>query len=143
MYVCVYFSLRSKTGNVLLCNIEARSCERCFSGKLISITYSECVFVALCIQHAIRMRYIVICGLPGSTVYFHISLTVLFKKKKLVNPLNAELNPICHLLILLGDLTFESVHRKYIPIYIQQDATLRSLFISGNYSTPFGWYFHL
>jgi hypothetical protein len=25
----------------------------------------------------------------------------------LVNPLNAELNPICHLLILLGDLTFK------------------------------------
>jgi hypothetical protein len=24
------------------------------------------------------------------------------------NPLNAELNPICHLLILLGDLTFMS-----------------------------------
>jgi hypothetical protein len=23
-----------------------------------------------------------------------------------VNPLNAELNPVCHLLILLGDLTF-------------------------------------
>jgi hypothetical protein len=34
------------------------------------------------------------------------------------------------------------VRRKYIPIYIQQDATLRSLFISGNYSTRFGWYFH-
>jgi hypothetical protein len=26
--------------------------------------------------------------------------------------------------------------------YIQQDATLRSLFISGNCSTCFGWYFH-
>jgi hypothetical protein len=25
---------------------------------------------------------------------------------KTLNPLNAELNPICHLLILLGDLTF-------------------------------------
>jgi hypothetical protein len=25
---------------------------------------------------------------------------------QLINPLNAELNPICHLLILLGDLTF-------------------------------------
>ena len=25
---------------------------------------------------------------------------------ELINPLNAELNPICHLLILLGDLTF-------------------------------------
>jgi hypothetical protein len=59
-----------------------------------------------------------------------------------LNPLNAKLNPICHLLILLGDLTFESVHRKYILIYIQQDAMLRSLFISGNYSTRFGWYFH-
>jgi len=35
-----------------------------------------------------------------------------------------------------------SVHRKYIPIYIQQDATLHSLFISGNYSTRFGLYLH-
>jgi hypothetical protein len=34
------------------------------------------------------------------------------------------------------------VHRKNIPIYIQQDATLHSLFISGNCSTCFGWYFH-
>jgi hypothetical protein len=34
------------------------------------------------------------------------------------------------------------VHCKYIPVYIQQDATLHSLFISGNYSTCFGWYFH-
>jgi len=29
-----------------------------------------------------------------------------------------------------------------IPIYIQQDATLHILFISGNCSTCFGWYFH-
>jgi hypothetical protein len=29
-----------------------------------------------------------------------------------------------------------------ISIYIQQDATLHSLFISGNCSTCFGWYFH-
>jgi hypothetical protein len=29
-----------------------------------------------------------------------------------------------------------------IPIYIQQDAKLHSLFISGNCSTCFGWYFH-
>ena len=35
-----------------------------------------------------------------------------------------------------------SVHRKYIPIYIQQDVTLHSLFISGNCSTCFGWYHH-
>jgi len=31
---------------------------------------------------------------------------------------------------------------KHIPLYIQQDATLHSLFIFGNCSTCFGWYFH-
>jgi hypothetical protein len=30
------------------------------------------VFVALGILHAMRMRHIVICGLPGSTIFFHI-----------------------------------------------------------------------
>jgi len=35
-----------------------------------------------------------------------------------------------------------SVHRKYILIYIQLDAMLHILFISGNCSTCFGWYFH-
>jgi len=34
--------------------------------------YSECVSVVLGNQQAMRMRYIVICGLPGSTVCFHI-----------------------------------------------------------------------
>jgi len=29
-----------------------------------------------------------------------------------------------------------------MPIYIQQDATLHSLFISENCSTYFGWYLH-
>jgi hypothetical protein len=33
------------------------------------------------------------------------------------------------------------VQHKYIPIYIQQDATLHSLIISGNCSTCFEWYF--
>jgi hypothetical protein len=27
-------------------------------------------------------------------------------KEKCINPFNAELHPICHLLVLLGDLTF-------------------------------------
>jgi len=35
----------------------------------INITYTECVFVALGIQHAIHMHHIAICGLPGSTVF--------------------------------------------------------------------------
>ena len=35
-------------------------------------TASVCVFVALGIEHAMRMRHIVISGLSGSTVFFHI-----------------------------------------------------------------------
>jgi len=34
--------------------------------------YSDSVFVALGIQHAMRMRHIVIHGLPRSTTFFHI-----------------------------------------------------------------------
>ena len=51
-------------------NTEARSCNRSYNGKEISITYSECVFVALGIHHVMHMRRIVICGLSGSTIFF-------------------------------------------------------------------------
>ena len=43
-----------------------------YKKKVIGITYCECVFVALGIQHAMGMRYIVICGLSGYTIFFHI-----------------------------------------------------------------------
>jgi hypothetical protein len=39
-----------------------------------SITHCECVILALVIQHAMRMRRIVVCGLPRSTTFFHIYL---------------------------------------------------------------------
>jgi len=42
------------------CNVDARSRYHCCHRKEISITYSECVFVALIIQHAKRMRRIIL-----------------------------------------------------------------------------------
>jgi hypothetical protein len=43
------------------------------------------VFVAFGIQHVMRTRHILICGLPGSTIFFHITLksdTIFGGKKK-------------------------------------------------------------
>ena len=51
-------------------NTEARSSNHCCSRKGISIIYSECVFVGLGTQHAMRMRHVVIRGLLSSTILF-------------------------------------------------------------------------
>jgi hypothetical protein len=62
-------ALKEKTKYTLR-NTEARSCNHCWSGKaVISITYCECVFVALGMQHAKRMRQTVICGRSDSSVF--------------------------------------------------------------------------
>jgi hypothetical protein len=39
----------------------------------MSVTQPECVCVALGTQYAMRMRYIVICGLPSSTNFSTLS----------------------------------------------------------------------
>jgi len=53
-------------------NVEERSRNHRCRGKVISIKYSEYVFVALVVRHAKRTRHIVICDLSGYTTFFHI-----------------------------------------------------------------------
>ena len=65
----------SKTGSVHVMYHWARSCKRCCHGKAVSITYSECVSVALVIQHAKHVHHIIciiICGPSSCTVFFRI-----------------------------------------------------------------------
>jgi len=81
----VYFSIRlmqqkamiiggrfyKQGGNVVECNNERVHASIVVMEKQC-VTYSECVFVAISIQHALLLRHIVICGLSGCTVIFHI-----------------------------------------------------------------------
>ena len=52
----------------------------------MSITYFECVSAALVIQHAMRIRHVVICGLPRFTIFrprYLMNGTILENKKKI------------------------------------------------------------
>jgi hypothetical protein len=54
--------------------------------KARNITYSECMFVGLVIQHEMRMRHIAICGLPRYTIFFpHYLINGTILGKKLLN----------------------------------------------------------
>jgi len=48
----------------------------------MSFTYSEYVSVAIVIQHALRMRHVVTCGLFGSTMFPHYCINrTIFENK--------------------------------------------------------------
>jgi hypothetical protein len=67
-------------------NIQAQSYNHFCSGKATNITYRECACVALGIQHAMRLRHIVICGMAWSTVFYTLSHKWHdFRKIKLLN----------------------------------------------------------
>jgi hypothetical protein len=56
-------------------NIEARSRNHCCRGKAVSITYSQCVSVALVIQHAKRMRRIILSSVACLAVPYFYTLS--------------------------------------------------------------------
>ena len=68
-------------------NDETRSRNHCCRGKVISITYCECVLVAVFIQHAKRMRHIVLSSVVCPELpYFSHSLktgTIFFKSYRI------------------------------------------------------------
>ena len=56
-------------------NIEARSFNNFWIGKaIIIITYSECVFVALGSQHAMRMRCIILSSVACPALHYFSTL---------------------------------------------------------------------
>jgi hypothetical protein len=68
-----------------------------------------------------------------------IQMLLLSINDSVVNPLNTELNPICHLLILLGELTFmgpcivsisNTMQRYTVYLYLET-----ALHVSGDTST--------
>ena len=47
-------------------------CNHCYLGKAVSITYSECVFIALRIQHAMPMVIMLFMACPALRYFiFH------------------------------------------------------------------------
>jgi hypothetical protein len=86
----------------------------------MGITYSECVFKALIVQHPMRMSHINVCGLSSSTIFFHVIIqTNDFRK-------NSE-HKMC---VLIFSTTFvwnifyskkkERVMVKYKLVFMQQ-----------------------
>ena len=68
--------------------MEARSRNHCFRAKAVSITYSEFVFVALGIRHALRMRRIMLSSVTCPTLQYFSVLSQRrhdLCKKKLLN----------------------------------------------------------
>jgi hypothetical protein len=59
----------------ILRKIKARSRNHCYRGQAISITYSEYVSVALVIQHAKRMRRIILSSVACPAVPYFYTLS--------------------------------------------------------------------
>ena len=83
-YTSIFKNNLDKTGNVHVSQHSGVFLQSSLQQKSNEYyTTWVCVFVPLAIQHAIFMHHIVICGLPHSTIFFHIiSQTERFKKKK-------------------------------------------------------------
>jgi hypothetical protein len=56
-------------------NTEPRSCNHCYSGKEMIIIYSESVFLALGIQHAMRICRVILSSVACPAVQYFSTLS--------------------------------------------------------------------
>jgi len=77
--------ISNKTCNVRVTSIVPCSRNHYCSEKAIVITYSECVFLALGIQHAMRMGIIILSSVTCRlySIFSHLMIGMIFEKKKL------------------------------------------------------------
>jgi hypothetical protein len=64
------YLILQKTGN--LNKNVARPCYHCCCGKVISIADFECASIALFIQHAVRMRLMILSSVAFPAIGYHI-----------------------------------------------------------------------
>jgi len=73
----------------VLHNIGERSCNHSCCGKATSITYSECVFAALVIQHTMRMRHVILSSVASPPLqhfpHYLIKGAIFFLKLLIIN----------------------------------------------------------
>ena len=78
-------------------DVRVRNNKFCL-GKAIIVTHSECVSVALVIQHVTRMRLIVICGLRATLyhIFLHYPINDMIFDIKII-----EQNNLCFLIFYI------------------------------------------
>jgi hypothetical protein len=81
-------------------NIETHLCNHCCCRKAISVTYSECVYVALVIHPANCIHHIILSHVAPICLYHifpHISLRARFWEKKIVDCKMLSTTFLCNL----------------------------------------------
>ena len=82
-----------------------------FGQKLRRPSPETSAIITLCSGAITGLNY-----LMTAIIMFMIAIIIIIIIKSLLNPLNAELNPICHLLALLGGATIVVVSRLRVNL---------------------------